>query len=211
MNLAKIKASGVLPLAIHQGQIMLLLGQEDYFSSKQGGYTWCGFGGGREKGERVVDAAIREFMEESMALIMGEEEIGVILRGDRENKEGRLLANYYLTTYVEYVVMIPYDQQLPQLFARVRKQLLKCKNLAQTTCLRQKKTPISAKCTEYEQHCGPHFEKRQIAWFPLSTIKQLIEEGNRRPNLLLRRSFVKCIVAAWSLLMEAVQTIQDDK
>jgi NUDIX domain-containing protein len=159
------KAAGVLPVAIHDGQLYLLLGRERYYN------TWCGFGGGRDDSESILQTAGREFMEESMAIIMSEEEIYQILE---QNLDNRLLLRYQLDGYVEHVVLIEYDSELPKLFDRLEKQFNRCSRLIDRSC----KTGQCAITGEdpsvtFELVCSPLFEKDMMEWFTFEEIMEL--------------------------------------
>lgn len=126
--------AGVLPWSINEsGQIVLLLGQEGegFFS---GAGTWCGFGGSRDKDENAVCTAAREFMEESMALIMNETEILNILE-DPDNIQHTWV--YQGPKFVEFLVYIPYNEQLVDLFTRVRNLIL-IHNKDEDNCILEK-------------------------------------------------------------------------
>ena len=196
-----IVGSGVLPLAIHNNTPYILMGRERDNGESTG--TWCGFGGGIERGEDVTDNAIREFMEESMALIMSREDISNILLNNADN---RLLTRYYLNVdkrYVEHVVLIPYDQYLPSLFDRLYKQFGRCAEILGKSCGDGQCNIIGV---DIGKTCSPMFEKDRINWFPLSEVIEMATSqlSGKSTSVKLRPCFAKAISAAASLLYSVI-------
>ena len=96
---------GILPVSLHKGALMILLGQER-------DNTWSDFGGGAIKGESVLKTSIRE----------GTEELCGIL-GSNEDLEKRVLSNLLVTIdydrYTSHVFRINYDNNLPNYFNNI--------------------------------------------------------------------------------------------
>lgn len=199
--------SGVLPIAIHQGKAYLLLGREVNSTDSNG--TWCSFGGGLEENESITDNAIREFMEESMALIMSEGDIRLILT---ENRDNCLLARYQVDQgrnkprYLEHLVLIDYDADLPLLFERVYRQFNSCaQSLSSNICMINN-TDTSTKCL-------PLFEKDRIKWFSLDycikLANKMIKSEEIGPcDLKLRYCFAETIAAASSVIYSSIKPPQ---
>jgi predicted NUDIX family NTP pyrophosphohydrolase len=72
--------AGVLPYAIDEhGEIHVLLGRERFVSSWKGSCTWSGFEGSKKDNETIANTAIREFVEESLGVVLNEQEISTII------------------------------------------------------------------------------------------------------------------------------------
>lgn len=206
-----IIGSGVLPIAIKNEEIYALLGRENNDGSSNN--TWCGFGGGTDKGETIIETAIREFMEETMAIIMSREEIENIIR---YNKDDRLIARYVIRDpnikpYVENVILINYDDELPILFSRVYQQFNRCNKLINKSCQTGQCNIIGI---DIGKTCLPLFEKDEIGWFKLEEIIKLAEDqkskpyGNHikhRPSIILRPCFIEMILAGCELIEKSIE------
>lgn len=207
--------SGILPLAIHNKQIYMLLGRERNEDKSNG--TWCGFGGGREPNESVVDNAVREFMEESMATIMSREDIIDILKN---NKDGRLLTRYQLEKdnsehrYIEHIVLIEYNSDLPNLFDRIHKEFYHCAKVIDMSC-------GTGQCNitgvDIGKTCSPLFEKDRIAWYNFDKVIELAyyqrfgksginDTYGKDTNPTLRPCFVDMTLAAEGLIRKSVSS-----
>tara|TARA_B100002051_G_scaffold227657_1_gene223846 strand:- start:1571 stop:2059 length:489 start_codon:yes stop_codon:yes gene_type:complete len=96
---------GVLPVALHNGQVLFLLGKE---SSRRGG--WSDFGGSKEGRETPRQTAIRE----------GAEELDGFFGTGRSLSE-RVRDNHLVTVrirgFATYLFQVPYDPYLPGYFA----------------------------------------------------------------------------------------------
>ena len=96
---------GILPCAVHNGQLFFLLGKE---RGRRGG--WSDFGGSREGTETPRQTAIREGAEELDGFLG----VGQVL-------SDRVRDNHLLTVRIRgfstYVFQIPYDPYLPDYFA----------------------------------------------------------------------------------------------
>ena len=96
---------GILPVAVHDGQLVFLLGREQ---GRNG--AWSDFGGAREGRETPRQTAIREG---------GEELDGFLGIGQGLSDRVR---DYHLTTvrvrgFASYLFQVPYDPLLPGYFA----------------------------------------------------------------------------------------------
>ena len=95
--------AGILPITIHKGTILFLLGKERYNNQ------WSDFGGRTEKGETAIQTAIREG---------GEELNGLYGIGDKlhDTVQNNLVNLLYYDTYTTYIFKVPYDKHLPTYF-----------------------------------------------------------------------------------------------
>ena len=95
--------AGILPIAIHRGVLLILLGQERHNN------LWCDFGGGSNKRESPFNTAIRE----------GSEELNGFMGSDNELKEtvnNNLLTSITYDKYTSYVFKVNYNKDLPYYF-----------------------------------------------------------------------------------------------
>ena len=95
--------AGVLPVAIHQGQLFFLFGEE--FDE----HKWIDFGGGAKSGESTLQNAVREACEELDGFLGSCNEIKQLIKNN-------LLLKLNLETYTTFLVQIPYDPHLPFYF-----------------------------------------------------------------------------------------------
>lgn len=119
--------AGVLPFAVlPNGELRILLGRERFMASWKGSCRWSGFEGSRKPGESLVEAALRECSEESLAVVaqdltaarLTEERrywIRVVLRIVND----RSLERYHST----WVVRVPWDETLPKRFRDTRAEM----------------------------------------------------------------------------------------
>lgn len=64
-------AAGVLPFTTTpNGEVYVLLGRERFVHSWRGSCRWSGFEGSRHRGESIDETAVREFVEESLGVIV---------------------------------------------------------------------------------------------------------------------------------------------
>lgn len=164
--------SSVLPVTIHKGQLYFLFGKENPLEDSAKGFS--DFGGGVEKGERILDTAMREG---------GEELTGFLGDGKQLQKHikqhGGMLKlseeNYHM-----HLFYLPYDPNLPKYYNANHEFLWKRMN---TQLLSKTKL----------------FEKIEIQWFSTTMMKTRIKEfrsfyqTNVR-NLLKQESKIKRFV-----------------
>lgn len=127
--------AGVVPVAFDDsGNIRVLLGRERYMPQWRGSCRWSGFEGSRKDGEGLADTAVREFMEESLGVVIDEADISarllsrryqsrIVLKIHNEQRSER----YHAT----YVVHVDWDETLPQRFKKLRLSLEHVDRLAQ--------------------------------------------------------------------------------
>jgi len=94
---------GVLPVAIHQGELYFLFGEE------QDEHKWIDFGGGAKPGESLMQNVIRECCEELNGFLGSPNEIKQLIKNN-------LILKLSLETYTTFIVHVPYDPNLPFYF-----------------------------------------------------------------------------------------------
>jgi hypothetical protein len=137
----------ILPITIINGKVYLLFGKERDNDENPG---WSDFGGGTDKGESFIQTASRE----------GQEEMTGFLGSDKDVK--KLLSKYGTfnidfdseghTTYRAHIFPLEYDPSLP-IYYNNNQQFLQKK--LDPAIIRDSKI----------------FEKTQIKWFPLESLK----------------------------------------
>ena len=135
--------AGVLPIAIHNKQVYLLLGKE------AGSGGWSDFGGGREKNESHLETAIRESVEELNGFLGTESDMRSRIK---ENGVGIITTEKPI--YKSFIIKIDYDPLLPKYFNSNFK-------------LMNRKLKDQVK-----KHNGL-FEKSEVQWFRLEDLKKL--------------------------------------
>jgi hypothetical protein len=101
--------AGVLPVAIYQGQLFFLFGEE--FDE----HKWIDFGGGSKPGETIMQNAIREACEELNGFFGSCNEIKQLIKNN-------LILKLNLTnednqkSYTTFLVQVAYDPNLPFYF-----------------------------------------------------------------------------------------------
>lgn len=95
--------AGVLPMAIHQGQLYFLFGEE--FDE----HKWIDFGGGAKPGESTLQNAVREGCEELNGFFGSCNEFKQLIKTN-------LVLKLNLETYTTLIVQVPYDPNLPFYF-----------------------------------------------------------------------------------------------
>jgi len=98
--------AGILPVALYQGTLFLLLGQERFNN------LWCDFGGRAKKRENTFDTAVREGSEELNGLFGTEKELEISV-----NK--KLITSIYYERYTSYLFNIRYSKDLPIYFSNI--------------------------------------------------------------------------------------------
>ena len=105
-NISSMGGAGVLPVAVKDGEIYLLLSRERMLNSLDPDRgLWSDFGGGRKGKENAYQNAVREAYEESYGMIGSKKEIRDMIRDD-------LLGKINQT----YVIKVDYDKDLPKKF-----------------------------------------------------------------------------------------------
>jgi hypothetical protein len=98
---------GILPVAIHNGQMFFLAGQECEDQK------WCDFGGGEKGTETDMQTAVREGCEELSGFFGSTTEIQQLLKN---NLLLKILLESGKHHYTSFLVQVPYDPNLPFYF-----------------------------------------------------------------------------------------------
>jgi hypothetical protein len=112
---------GVLPVAIHKGELLFLFGEECEE------HKWIDFGGGAKPGETLMQTVTRECCEELDGFLGTQNEIKNLIKT-------QLLLKLNLETYTSFLIHVPYDAKLPLYFNNHHKFIkahlpnLLCKN-----------------------------------------------------------------------------------
>ena len=137
----------ILPITIINGKIYLLFGKERDIDENPG---WSDFGGGTDKGESYIQTASREGMEEMTGFLGNEKDVKKLL-----SKYGTFDVDFKsegYTTYRAHLFPMEYDESLPIYYNNNQRFLQK------------KLDPKIIRDTKI-------FEKTQIKWFPLDSLK----------------------------------------
>ena len=151
----------ILPITLHNNKIYFLFGKERDSDENPG---WSDFGGGTDKGETLLQTAIREGGEELTGFLGTDNDIRKML-----NKYGTYNIDYKsegYTTYRCHIFPMEYDEFLPHYYNNNQQFLQK------------RLDPKIIRDTKI-------FEKTQIKWFSFDDIKKQHNEF---------RSFYKNIV-----------------
>jgi hypothetical protein len=137
----------ILPITIINGKVYLLFGKERDIDENPG---WSDFGGGTDKGESYIQTASREGMEEMTGFLGNEKDVKKML-----SKYGTFDVDFKsegYTTYRAHLFPMEYDPSLPIYYNNNQRFLQK------------KLDPKIIRDTKI-------FEKTQIKWFPLDSLK----------------------------------------
>jgi len=138
----------ILPVTIFNGKVYLLFGKERDIDENPG---WSDFGGGTDKGETFIQTASREGMEEMTGFLGNAADVKKLLK-----KYGTFPIDYKsdgYTTYRAHLFPMEYDPSLPFYYNNNQRLLQK------------KLDPKVIRDTKI-------FEKTEIKWFPLDTLKK---------------------------------------
>ena len=138
-------AASILPVTIHNGELMFLFGKECAMETSAPG--WSDFGGGVESKEALFKAALREGSEEMIGVLGNDKELGALIK-----KYGGV---YKLThnDYHMHLFFLDYDDSLPNYYNKIHKFIwgrLDHKFLYKTRI----------------------FEKSEICWFSVPELKR---------------------------------------
>ena len=106
--------SGILPVAIHNDKFYFLFSREVFHKNDDDNddtNRWSDFGGKKENNESDKETAVRECFEESGGFIGNEKKLTYLV-----NKNCVATINCY--AYKTYIVMIDYDETLPERFEK---------------------------------------------------------------------------------------------
>ena len=138
----------ILPVTIINGKVFLLFGKERDIDENPG---WSDFGGGTDKGESFIQTASREGQEEMTGFLGSDKDIKKLL-----NKYGTFNVDFESnghSTYRAHIFPMEYDPSLPFYYNNNQRFLQK------------KLDPAIIRDTKI-------FEKTQIKWFPLDSLKK---------------------------------------
>ena len=116
---AKVTGAGVQPVAFYKDKTYFLLGQERYDKGWADSNKYSSFGGKREKGESILDAAVREGYEEGMGFLGTETDLRKQLQTD-------LIGTVEEYGHRTYIYEIAYDPNLPKQFTDVYQYTQRC-------------------------------------------------------------------------------------
>ena len=147
---------GVIPVAMHNGDLYFLFGQEnDVIKDTSKNQAWGDFGGGTKPGESEMDTCVRE----------GAEELNGFF-GNKHDFRALLLKNQLLKltydTRVTHLMRVDYDERLPFYFNNNYRFIKETSNLR----------AIAA------HPDNGYFEKSHVRWFTLKDLKR--ERGEFR-------------------------------
>lgn len=119
--------AGILPYTVDtDGTIRVLLARERFVASWKGSCRWSGFEGARKDNETVVQTACREFLEESLGVVLAEEDVRLILEKKTyafrivlKVSNDRNTERYHCT----YAVPIRWCEDLPARFQTRRQKI----------------------------------------------------------------------------------------
>ena len=141
---------GVIPVAIHNGDLYFLFGQEnDVIKDASKNQDWGDFGGSAKHGESEMDTCVRE----------GAEELNGFY-GNKRDFRALLLKNQLLKltydTRVTYLMRVDYDERLPLHFNNNYRFIKETANLRSIAAHPE----------------NGYFEKSHVRWFTLADLKR---------------------------------------
>jgi hypothetical protein len=141
---------GVIPVAMHDGQLYFLFGQEnDVIKDASKNQDWGDFGGSAKPGESEMDTCVRE----------GAEELNGFY-GNKRDFRALLLKNQVLKltydTRVTHLMRVDYDERLPLYFNNNYRFIKETSNLRAIAAHPE----------------NGYFEKSHVRWFTLEDLKR---------------------------------------
>lgn len=150
-------AAGILPMAQDaRGEWRFLLGRE----AADG--LWAPFGGLRERGESLLQTALREGYEETMGLLGSREELARLPRLVVPFAAGRLAGPAAAQT-MTVLLLVPWSEQLPLYFERFYRYA------------------AAAQAARRPHGRDGFWEKDQVRWFSLEQVRRLANTRQLRP------------------------------
>ena len=139
-------AVGILPVTLHNGELLFLFGKENDLERSAKGFS-C-FGGKQEPGESLLDTAAREGAEE-LSGFLGD---SVVLKRLLREQHGRHPVVFRTDQgYHTFLLYIPYDETL-------------------VTCYNQHHRFLWHKLDKQWLSRTKCFEKSELRWFPVSDL-----------------------------------------
>ena len=141
---------GVIPVALHDGKLYFLFGQEnDVIRDASKNQDWGDFGGSAKPGESETDTCVRE----------GAEELNGFF-GNKRDFRALLLKNQVLKltydTRVTHLMRVDYDERLPFYFNNNYRFIKETANLRAIAAHPE----------------NGYFEKSHVRWFTLADLKR---------------------------------------
>lgn len=141
---------GVIPVALHNGDLYFLFGQEnDVIKDASKNQDWGDFGGGSKPGESETDTCVRE----------GAEELNGFF-GNKRDFRALLLKNQILKltydTRITHLMRVDYDERLPFYFNNNYRFIKETANLRAIAAHPE----------------NGYFEKSHVRWFTLADLKR---------------------------------------
>ena len=141
---------GVIPVALHNGDLYFLFGQEnDVIKDASKNQDWGDFGGSAKPGESETDTCVRE----------GAEELNGFF-GNKRDFKALLLKNQILKltydTRVTHLMRVDYDERLPFYFNNNYRFIKETANLRAIAAHPE----------------NGYFEKSHVRWFTLADLKR---------------------------------------
>ena len=141
---------GVIPVALHNGDLYFLFGQEnDVIKDASKNQDWGDFGGSAKPGESETDTCVRE----------GAEELNGFF-GNKRDFKALLLKNQILKltydTRITHLMRVDYDERLPFYFNNNYRFIKETANLRAIAAHPE----------------NGYFEKSHVRWFTLADLKR---------------------------------------
>ena len=141
---------GVIPVALHNGDLYFLFGQEnDVIKDASKNQDWGDFGGSAKPGESETDTCVRE----------GAEELNGFF-GNKRDFKALLLKNQVLKltydTRITHLMRVDYDERLPFYFNNNYRFIKETANLRAIAAHPE----------------NGYFEKSHVRWFTLADLKR---------------------------------------
>ena len=141
---------GVIPVAMHDGQLHFLFGQEnDVIKDATKNQDWGDFGGSAKPGESEMDTCVREGAEELNGFYGNKRDFRALL------SKNQILKLTY-DTRVTHLMRVDYDERLPFYFNNNYRFIKETANLRSIAAHPE----------------NGYFEKSHVRWFTLDDLKR---------------------------------------
>jgi len=143
-------AASILPITIHNGELLFLFGKENDMENSAPG--WSDFGGAVEKNESIYKAALREGSEELTGFLGNDKDLAQLIK----NNGGFYKIKH--NTYYSHLFFLNYDENLPYYYNKNHQF-------------------IWNRITDHKMLSNTRiFEKIEIDWFSIDDLKNRREE-----------------------------------